>query len=587
MGEVSQTGAGPPGPPGPPSADGAANGQPDGQPLRLAAIDVGSNSIRLIVAEPDGEGGYRVLDDEKVTARLGQGLGRSGRLDEHVLADSADAIHRMATIARGYGAFEIRAIGTAAMRDAANAGELIEQVRRDTGLDIHIIGPEEEGRLAHHSVARAFELGEEPYIVADIGGGSTEIVHGRAGHIERIDSLRLGAVRLTERFGGPDAAAGERFEAMKAYIGGAIEARIADAPSQPDVIYGAGGTFNALAAMHLAMVGAGGAGRSKGEPSDSVQGHEMDPAAVQEILEMLRKSPNRASIAGLHADRADIIVAGVTIVERLLAVVGAHRLRVHDRGIRDGLLLEMFRELAPDATEPPSGRMGVVRRFARRCRYEQAHAEHVTCLALSIFDQLVELLAPPGFDEQARQILEAAAVLHDIGYLVNYTSHHRHSMYLIAHSGELDGWTPREVELVANVARYHRKSEPKSGHERYHALSKEDRKLVRGLAGILRIADGLDRTHTQRVRDVRVGLGAEGGEGAIEFTLAGEGDILTDVWGAERKSHLFERYFERPPVFRFEPLQVQSGADASAGLNGPATLSAGASIIATPPPEQS
>src|SRR5690606_29821763 len=196
-----------------------------------AAIDVGSNSIRLIIAEPDGEGGYRVLDDEKITARLGQGLGRSGRLDEQVLADSADTIHRMATIARGYGAIDIRAIGTAAMRDAANAGELIERVRRESGLEVHVIGPEEEGRLAHHSVARAFELGEEPYIVADIGGGSTEIVHGRAGQIERIDSLRLGAVRLTERFGGPVAAAGERFEAMKAFVGGAIEARIADAPS--------------------------------------------------------------------------------------------------------------------------------------------------------------------------------------------------------------------------------------------------------------------------------------------------------------------------------------------------------------------
>ena len=537
-----------------------------GAPLRLAAIDVGSNSIRLIIAEPDGEGGYRVLDDEKITARLGQGLSRSGRLDEQILADSADSIHRMATIARGYGAFEIRAIGTAAMRDASNAGALIDRVRRESGLDIQVIGPEEEGRLAHHSVARAFELGEEPYIVADIGGGSTEVVHGRAGQIERIDSLKLGAVRLTERFGGPDGAAGERYEAMKAFIGGAIEARIADAPSRPDVIYGAGGTFNALAAMHLAMVGAGGAGRSKSEPSDSVQGHQMDLGAVQEILERLRRSPDRASIAGLSADRADIIVAGVTIVERLLAVIGATRLRVHDRGIRDGLLLEMFRELAPDAMEPPSGRLGVVRRFARRCRYEQAHAEHVTCLALSIFDQLVELLGPPGFDEEARQILEAAAVLHDIGYLVNYKSHHRHSMYLIAHSGELDGWTPREVELVANVARYHRRSEPKSGHERYLALSKEDRKLVRGLGGILRVADGLDRTHTQRVRDVRVGVS----EGAIEFTLEGAGDILTDAWGAERKSHLLERYFERPPVFRFEPQPVQSTvAAATAGATSP------------------
>ncbi len=521
----------------------------DAGAVRLAAIDVGSNSLRLIIAEADGEGGYRVLDDEKITARLGWGLAASGRIDETILADAADAIHRMATIARGYGAAEIRAIGTAAMREAANASELVERVRRDAGLEIHTIGPEEEGRLAHLSVARAFELGDAPYIVADIGGGSMEVVHGRGGHIERIDSLKIGAVRMTERFGGPEAAAGERYEEMRAFIGGAIEARIAEAPSRPDLIIGAGGTFNALATMHVAARG----GRSDNAATGSVQGHEMDLEAVRGILDGLREASNRAATPGLSPDRADIIVAGVTIIERLMTVTGATRLRAHDRGIRDGLLLEMFRELAPELMAPSTGRMGAVRRFARRCRYEEAHAEHVTQLALAIFDQLVELLAPAGFDDDSRQILEAAGVLHDIGYLVNYKSHHRHSLYLIAHSGELDGWTPREVELIANVARYHRRSEPKGAHERYHALSKSDREIVRGLGGVLRIADGLDRTHTQRVRDVRIGVA----DGAIEFALEGDGDILTDAWGAERKSAMFEKFFQRPPVFRIGPEQEE------------------------------
>ncbi|MFG0283519.1 MAG: HD domain-containing protein [Phycisphaerales bacterium JB039] len=511
-------------------------------PVRLAAIDVGTNSIRLIIAEPDGAGGYRVLDDEKITARLGRGLAGTGRIDEAVLADAADTIHRMATIARGYGAFEIRAIGTSAMRDAANAGDLIDRVRRDSGLEISVIGPEEEGRLAHMSVARAFELGSEPYLVADIGGGSTEIVLGRAGQIERIESLRIGAVRMTDRFGGPVAAAGDRYEEMRAFIGGAIEARIGDAPGRQQSMFGAGGTFNALATMHLAAAGA----RPDALVSGSIQGHEVDLAQVRRTLETLRATRDRAAIPGLSPERADIIVAGVTIIERLMTIVGVGRVRVHDRGIRDGLLLEMFRELAPDSLEAPAGRMAVVRRFARRCRYEQSHVEHVTRLALSIFDQLVELFGPVGFDEEARQVLEAAALLHDIGYLVNYKSHHRHSLYLIAHSGELDGWTPREVELIANVARYHRRSEPKAAHERYQSLSKRDRDLVRGLGGVLRIADGLDRTHTQRVRDVRIGIG----DGAIIFTLQGDGDILTDAWGAERKSGLFEKYFQRPPVFR-------------------------------------
>ena len=512
-------------------------------PVRLAAIDVGSNSIRLIIAEPDGTGGYRILDDEKITARLGRGLADTGRIDEAVLADAADTIHRMATIARGYGAFEIRAIGTAAMRDATNAADLIERVRRDSGLEISIIGSEEEGRLAHMSVVRAFELGAEPYLVADIGGGSTEIVLGRAGQIERIESLRIGAVRMTERFGGSLAAAGDRYEEMRAFIGGTIEARIGDAPGRQQIMFGAGGTFNALATMHLAATGVA---RPDALASASIHGQEVDLAQVRHTLETLRATRDGASIAGLSPERADIIVAGVTIIERLMTITGVGRVRVHDRGIRDGLLLEMFRELAPLALEVPAGRMAIVRRFARRCRYEPAHVEHITRLALSIFDQLVELLGPVGFDEEARQVLEAAALLHDIGYLVNYKSHHRHSLYLIAHSGELDGWTPREVELIANVARYHRRSEPKAAHERYQALPKRDRDLVRGLGGVLRIADGLDRTHTQRVRDVRISVG----EGAIIFTLQGDGDILTDAWGAERKSGQFEKHFQRPPVFR-------------------------------------
>jgi exopolyphosphatase/guanosine-5'-triphosphate,3'-diphosphate pyrophosphatase len=540
------------------SAAGAAreNGRVGGggKSRRLAAIDVGTNSIRLIVAEAQADGAYRILDDEKEITRLGKGLGKTGKLDAGAMEHTAVTIARMRSIAEGYGAGEIRVVGTSAAREAKNTKELARAIREKAGLEFEVISGEEEAVLAYRSAARAFDLSGTPGAVVDIGGGSTEIVlsapasaamlGGRApgALIERVYTLPLGAVRMTEMFGGAEACGRERFEEMRSYIKQMLSTRVGR-PTTPQMVIGTGGTFTTLGAMVQQ--------RDMGRPGDGlfsggVQGMEVARADLKHLLAYLRKQPvkERTRVPGLSADRADIIVAGLAIVDGVMKWCDANRVRVHEGGIRDGILLGMVGDRGAEGGEGKRDPMRAVRRLAKACAYEAAHSKHVTGLALSIFDQLRDgggaVKAEEGMrlDDEARLLLEAAAMLHDIGYLINYAQHHKHSYHLIVHA-DMGGLTTRQVRVVANVARYHRAAEPKMKHGNFAALSVEDRGLVRRLSGILRIADGLDRTHMQSVESVGVRVK----KGEVEFAVGAEREPSVDVWGAVRKCGLFEGVF--------------------------------------------
>lgn len=502
---------------------------------RCAAIDVGTNSIRLLVAEVREDGTHRVLDDEREASRLGAGLGRSGRLDRAAMARSAAAIGRMRAIAEGYGADPIRVIGTAACRLARNTEEFAAMLRREAGVELEVISAEDEARLAFASVASAFDLRGRTVAVVDIGGGSTEVVLATNGVPEVVRSVAMGAVSLTERHGGPEAVAGRGYKAMRRRVDRALR-RVVETPIRPDVVIGTGGTFTTLGAMLVH--------RESGSVDASlwdrpIAGLEATRADAKHMLERLRtmSESERAPVPGLPRERADIIVAGVAIIDRVLKHLGANTFRVHDKGVRDGLILAMAREMAGAPASPPDA-MASVRRFAEACRYEREHSEHVTRLALSIFDQVIspEAARWVGDAGRARRVLEAAGVLHDIGYLVNYAKHHKHGYHLILHA-DLAGWTHGDVRAVANVARYHRRAEPKMSHSNFAGLSREDRELVRVLAGVLRVADGLDRTHMQRVRGVRARLWG----GVLTLEVGAEGDASVDVWGSRAKSGLLER----------------------------------------------
>ena len=549
------------------------NAKPDVErPLRLAAIDVGTNSIRLLIAERDDEGGYRVLDEEKVTPRLGHGMAETGLIAPDRMESAIDAVGRMKQIALGYGVAEIRVIATSAVREASNGSEFVQGVKRTSNLAVQVIGHDDEGRLAHTSVAAAFDIEGLAFAVADIGGGSTEVVFSDGGVVERVVGLKLGAVRVADMFGGKGVTETKAFDEMRQFLRGEIESAVAGVAVEPTVLFGTGGTYAALASIQLAK---------EGQAFDSVQGQRLTREQVTRTLKDLRSSLAKGGgVAGLNKDRQDIIVPGAAIVEALMKTLKIDELVVHDRGIRDGLMLTMMDAqtegaiaslVPPEASAPRAatgGRSEAIRRFARQCRYHAAHSEHVTRLSLEIFDQLAERLpelagalaktspthplvldAATAMDGEARAILEAAGVLHDIGYLVNHSKHHKHSYYIIA-NGDLDGFTPRERELIANVARYHRRSHPKGSHEAYRALDPHDRKIVRRLAGVLRVADGLDRTHTQVVERVTVDIetraphehNADHPNTAV-FRIDAPDDVSTDIWGAQRKAELFALAF--------------------------------------------
>jgi exopolyphosphatase/guanosine-5'-triphosphate,3'-diphosphate pyrophosphatase len=529
----------------------------DSPSRRIAAIDVGTNSIRLIVAEARPDGSYRVLDDEKEVGRLGKGLSRTGELSASAMKASALVIARMKGIAEGYGVTALRAVGTCAVREARNQRQFLRLVKQESGVELEVISSDEEARLAFMSVNHAFDLRPLSAAVVDIGGGSTEVVLSSGGVVEKIYSLPLGAVRLTEQF---DLASGndeQRFEEMCESIRKTIKRHMGKPALRPQLLIGTGGTYTALASV--AQLQGSNSDRDGGPVN--VRGYEIQRSAINHLLNWLRSmSPKaRARVPGLSPERAEIIVAGVAIIDGMMRRLKVNTLRVHDRGIRDGIILGMIRDMFPGAGQAahgPHDRMEAVRRFAESCSYERAHSDHVAQLAVQAFNQMKEQLpGGPWSKPNSRELLEAAGFLHDVGYYINYAKHHKHSYHLIVHS-ELPGFTYREIEVIANVARYHRRSGPKKSHATFAKLPPGDQELVTKLAAILRVVDGLDRAHAQIVTSVKVQIK----RGTAWFIAQADQEPAVDLWGAARKSGLFLKAFGLEARFDWSGAKLRSAS---------------------------
>lgn len=308
---------------------------------RVAAIDVGSNSVRLIVAEIDGPDSYRVLDDEREQTRLGRRLHETGRIDSEAVERTLDALERMQATVERFGVAELRAVGTAALREASNGPAFVETARERFGLALEIIGPEEEAELAMRSVRRNFPLDAGAAAIVDIGGGSMEVVFTTAGRVDEVYSMPLGAVVLTDRYVHSDPLSAADWRDLRAAIDHEFQRHIGKPPfSTPDLI-GSGGTFTAIAT--LAMHG-------RRSETESVQGCLITRPELERQLRRLREAPLsvRREFSGLSPDRADIIVAGAAAVARLAEWLDVSRILINDRGVRDGLLLEMISRQTTD-----------------------------------------------------------------------------------------------------------------------------------------------------------------------------------------------------------------------------------------------
>lgn len=497
---------------------------------RLAAIDIGTNSIRSIVIQPLPSGKYRILDDEKVLVRLGEGLNQTGLIAPAAWERAMEALSRQKKIIDGFHVRSIDAVATSAVRKAANGPDFIEEIKSRIGLDVEVISGEEEAELAALSAFHNFDLEGVRHLIFDIGGGSLELITALGTHMEELISLELGAVFLTETFLKSDPVTAAQLQKLRKYIRKTLKNSYTGDRTGMHCLVGSGGTVTSIAAMVTA---------SRRENYDSIHGYELLRSEVVHLLAMLHRKTEkeRRSTPGLNPDRSDIITAGVTVVDELMDFFQVNVLRVNERGIREGLILRGLRRerLLPEEKPPRSWREAVLE-FSRSCHVDERHALHVDKLALEIFGALAEQFSLTVKD---RRLLEAAALLHDVGYFISYSSHHKHSYHLIRHA-DLFGFTPRERELIANIARYHRKSMPKKKHEEFARLSSGDQMLVSRLGGILRLCDGLDR----RRNGVVEGLELELVQKSLRMKLKGEEDLSVEIFGARAKSDLFQEAFK-------------------------------------------
>ncbi len=500
--------------------------------MRVGAVDIGSNALRAVVIEGKaGKPRYEVVEDRREAVRLGSEVfGGSGYVTRRTAARAAEAMRSFARFFRRLRAERVRCVATSAVREARNRRGLLALLTRESGLDVEVIPGAEEARLVSLAVrSRIPAMEEGRHVVMDVGGGSAEVILVVDGEVRRAESFDIGAVRLMEHAGTEPT--GFRFVRMAREIVDSARPALQDLLGHrpPEIFAATGGNIETLAAI---------AGRKAfGRPPV----HEIRLDALEALLEeMAGLTPRqRMDRWDLKADRADVIVPAGLVYARFAEAARARRILVPHVGLRDAVALDLLlgAERRDARVRLEKERVASALALGRKFRFDEDHARHTARLALRIFDRVARI---GGLGPGDRDVLEIAALLHDIGIVVSPIGHHKHAAYLIRES-ELAGVPPGDQELIALVARYHRRGLPRMGHPEYAALPERDRRRVARLAGILRLADALDRDRAHPLEDVEVRLRG----GRVGLRLRGTGDRLLEVWASHRKKDLFEREFGR------------------------------------------
>jgi exopolyphosphatase/guanosine-5'-triphosphate,3'-diphosphate pyrophosphatase len=509
---------------------------PDRADFRIAAIDVGSNSLHMVVAQADADGGLTTLWRMKEMVGLGRISFPSRRLSREAIDRAVTTLRRFQQVAQSRQCEKIVAVATSAVREAENGGDFLERVRRELGLNLRIVSARDEARLIYLGVRHEADLGSKPHVVLDIGGGSVEFIVGDAKQASLLESRKLGAARMTARYISSDPISPGDLKALLAHYDRELEPVCENVLAHaPVAALGTSGTLENLAAMSNAIYGktANGSGVIEREPLARLVGL---------LLESRRK--DRAKLPGLDDQRKDQIVAGALLVDQLFRRLDLKEIRVCKSALREGILLDYLSRKAPELSirrQVPDPRRRSVLDLARRCNWHREHHEQVARLCMELFDQTRAL---HGLGAEERELIEYGALLHDIGLHIARERHHKHSGYLILH-GNLQNFSREEVRIIASVARYHRKSMPKKSHRQFTNLSKRGKRVVVVGAALLRIADGLDRSHAGVVSNIRTKLARH----HVTITVHARGDAELELWGARRQMPLFTRVFERSVSF--------------------------------------
>ena len=511
--------------------------EPAGDEGALGALDIGTNSIHLVIARPVGDTGFEVLTREKESVRLGHGGGDMKHLEPEAIERGVACLRRMARIAESFAA-PVRAVATSATREASNADQLIVRALDEAGIDIEIVSGVEEARLIHLGVLQAVPIFDQRVLVVDIGGGSTEVLIGQGTDVLAARSFKVGAVRLTDRYFPGGKISDEALERCRNHVADVIGHFLPEIERHGfDVAIVSSGTAESIAKMVHA--------RASDTGLVTYNCFELSDADLRKVLDELTShttAKRRTAVPGLEPARADIIVAGALILDTLATRFGVERFVYSEDALREGVLLDSIarRRDRPDRDPMPHlrdvARRGVAR-LMERCDEDPVHSEHVARLALSLFDDLADLHALGGVE---RGYLEAGALLANVGLVVSHSKHHLHSYYVIRNS-ELPGFTDAEIEIVALVARYHRKSRPKPSHLPYATLPEATQRTVRVLAGILRVAIGLDRSHDGRVLEVHV----SDDERRIRLDVVADDDVGLEIYAARQRADLLAQELGR------------------------------------------
>jgi exopolyphosphatase/guanosine-5'-triphosphate,3'-diphosphate pyrophosphatase len=510
-----------------------------------AAIDLGTNSFHLVVARVEPDGHFDVLDREKEVVRLGSGAGEMRLLTPAAIERGLATLARFRRIADGFGA-TIDAVATSALREALNRDEFLRRARDEVGIDVDIVSGVEEARLIHLGVLHFVPLVAERILVIDIGGGSTELVVGQQADVLLARSLKLGAIRLTDRFFPAGEIRNKAVGECRTYVRSFLAPAVADLRGlAPFTAVGSSGTV-----LNLARIIAADESDSSAVSSGDTFTADGLRGALTKILAR-KRAADRADIVGLDEQRRDIIVAGGILLAEIVDLLSIERVVVSEAALREGILVD--RVAAKNGAEVVHRlsdiRRRSVMRMAETFHENLDHIGQATDLALQLFDGLQPVHQLSAAD---RNLLEAAGLLHNVGLFVSHAAHHRHSYYVIRNTDQLVGFTDREVELIAQIARFHRKSEPKARHPEFEALSPLDQRRVRVLAGILRLGIALDRTRQRAVRTLTVRPRSDVRQAIDVDVLAAPGaDVSLERYTAEQRIALLESALDLPVSLHF------------------------------------
>lgn len=502
--------------------------------MRIAAIDVGTNSIHMVIARTTGGAGFEVVDRERDVVQIGRGSFESSRLRAEAIRRTVQALARFVDLARRHGADRILCTATAAIREARNGGAFVQAAREACGITPRVIPSEEEGRLIYLAVRSALPLDEAPSLIVDIGGGSVQLVVAGRDQLIETQAMPLGAMRLHETRLTSDPPTRRDLQRLRRFIRRqAAPALAAIADRDPARVYGSSGAIHALA--HLAHA------EETGATLDHLNGHVLTRESVERLVRRLQRMDlaERERLPGIDPRRAEIILPGAMVLEHILQELDRDAITLSDFGVREGLVMDYLLAHAGEIRaigDVHDMRLRSALQLLRKFRPEERHlrhARHVAHLSLALFEGLRRV---HRLGEEARETLHDAALLHDVGVAIGYDGHAEHSHYIIR-NGSLRGLSAEQVDWIAAVARFHGKARPRKRNPLVRDLDKNRRRELRWLSAMLRIAEALDRSHYQLVRDLAVRRAGD----TVVMTLTTRPGTRLEVWAARHRTDLLEK----------------------------------------------